>query len=169
MFVLLVPASPAGLEALSEPYAERDTAWLTSSAEPGVSKRSEQFDRLKWQRWRQDNCGFGLPILESIYKPQRVDPGVRLKEGNDFLTSYPVIGMKREKVLSLLGDPDRIPKTLENGAEIDAYQLNFHYCDLAAPLFYLELEYSNGTVCAFRFQHVDTFNSPNPQGLQQGN
>ena len=141
--------------------ATLDTAWQTSASNLSLSKCSEQFDKRKWQQWLEQDHSFidrhSLTLLGMIDKSHPrslIDPNVRLKERWGFLQSYPVIGMKREEILKLLGPPSSIPKqTEEDGFDVNYYQLNQMYC-VPKPLLYLVFKYFNGRVCAFRMEHI---------------
>jgi hypothetical protein len=68
-----------------------DTDWKTSTADfIGPREIPEQFDKQKWRQWRDS-----------------IDTNVRLKERWDLFHSYPLLGMKRQQVIDLLGLPEQ--------------------------------------------------------------
>ena len=149
-----------------------ETTWRTSSTSdlsnlvaPGLA---EQFKKDKWQQWLSPGCSIPVdpvrfPVLgmfEITHPSHPIDLNVRLKETTDFLRSYPVIGMRREQLLELLGPPSINPKEQGEGT-IDFFQLNQNAC-LMNPLLYLEFKYSNGLVSAFRMERIK-YPNPSPE------
>lgn len=152
-------------------YAAYDSSWQTSVAGLIPPKIREPFDKDRWQKWMQADPNAirqreiadffkPRPVLDTVYRhrsPLSVerpnDLNVRLKERTDFLQSYPVIGMKREEILSLLGPPSASPKPAERDGIVDYYQLSYSHNQIT-PILFLEFRYSNGRVCAFRTEHI---------------
>jgi hypothetical protein len=120
------------------------SAWQTKDIQPklrspesnNTNRRSglnEKFDKQKWRT--------GLDFND------------RTREIWDLLHSYPLIGMKREKVSELLG-PTSEPQDPIDG--IDYYQLSSVGDVEPDGITYLELKYSNGLVSEFRTEEVKT-------------
>jgi hypothetical protein len=153
MFAFICNLGSPPVLADDDSYSMRDTPWQTTTTGLVPPKVVEPFDKDKWQHWMGD-------------RNVHPDLKLRLKEWTDFLESYPVIGMKREDITSLLGSPSENPKPTKEDAIIDYYQLDYAHSQ-NVPMFYLEFQYSNGRVCAFRTENIVPLYTGVPFGMEQ--
>ncbi len=121
------------------------SAWQTDNFQPTdgnvnldqsnitqLNYMSEKFDKRKWHR------------------ELAVHSQSRAYETWDLLHSYPLVGMKRQDILDLLGPVSTADEPIEG---IDYFRLSFGGCT-PGPIAYLELKYSNDRVTAFRLEEV---------------